>query len=132
MGISRVSLALGAAVMTIGAVTASAASLGGITAESVGADDTVIASCDDDGIGAAATTVYDAVSGTYQVNNVELSGVDAACDGLDYKVTLADGSFVSLGEETGTLTVVAGDATIPVSPNVSAEAYEHLAVVITG
>jgi hypothetical protein len=129
----RILLALAAGVTVTGAVAASAASLGGITSTSLGADDTVVASCDTDGIGAGYTTVYESTTTAYNTTAVNLTGVDAACDKLAYSVTLADITDASLNTTTGTLTVDAsGNATITLSKPVAAEAVEHLSAVISG
>lgn len=131
MNLKRVAFAVGAGLVAAGAIGASAASLGGITGQSLGADDAVVASCDTDGITTAYTTAYDAGTGAYNVTGVDLSGVNAACNGLDYALTLADGSNVSLDEATGVLSVTLGAASIAVTP-VAAEDVERLAIVISG
>ena len=46
---------------------ASAASLGGLSSAEVGANDTVVASCDTDGVSMTYTTAYDATASKYQV-----------------------------------------------------------------
>ncbi len=48
-----------------GILTASAASLGGLTSSSLGADQTIIASCDTNGIALTYTNVYVPASNTY-------------------------------------------------------------------
>jgi len=127
----RILLAIAAGVTVTGAVAASAASLGGVSSTSLGADDTVVASCDTDGIGAGYTTVYASGTTAYNTTAVNLTGVNAACNGLAYSVTLADGTGASLVTATGTLAVAAGVATIPVTA-VSAESVVHLSAVISG
>lgn len=131
MHAKRIALAVGAGLVAAGAIGASAASLGGISGASAGADDTVVASCDTDGITTAYTTAYNAGLGAYRVTGVNLTGVNAACDTLAYKLTLADNANASLTEATGTLTVTGGAASITVTP-VSAESVERLALVISG
>ena len=72
-------LALPAAVAAMGLATASAASLGGITSSSYGADVGVVSSCDTDGVTVAFTNSYDASLGRYQTTAVTVSGIAAAC-----------------------------------------------------
>ena len=128
----RILLALAAGVTVTGAVAASAASLGGITSTSLGADDTVVASCDTDGIGAGYTTAYASGTTAYNTTAVNLTGVAAACNGLAYSVTVADSSGASLNTTTGTLAVASGASTITLSTPVAAEAVVHLSAVISG
>jgi hypothetical protein len=112
-----------------GILTASAASLGGLTSSSLGADQTVIASCDTDGISLTYTNAYDATTNAYKVNGVTTSGVNAACTGKTFKLTLSDGT-VSLGEFTGSIT--GASQTVTVSPVVDAKSITKEALVITG
>jgi hypothetical protein len=112
-----------------GILTAAAASLGGLTSSSLGADQTVIASCDTDGISMSYTNTYDATTNAYKVNGVVTAGVNAACTGKTFKLTLSDGT-VSLGEFTGSIT--GASQTVPVSPVVDAKSITKAALVITG
>ena len=105
----RVILAGAAGILAVGAVSASAATLGGITGGSLGVDSAVVASCDNDGIIVAYTVQYSAAATTYNVDDVELSDVATACNGLTYSITLSGVGGTSLGEQTGTVTVVAGE-----------------------
>ncbi len=79
-------MALGLAVATV--VGASAASLGGVAADDLGADTGVVASCDTNGIDVEYRTTYHRRSGQYRVNRVILRNVSAECDGLAYKLAL--------------------------------------------
>lgn len=112
-----------------GILTASAASLGGLTSSSLGADQTVIASCDTDGISMSYTNTYDATTNAYKTNGVVTAGVNAACTGKTFKLTLSDGT-VSLGEFTGSIT--GASQTITVTPVVDAKTITKAALVITG
>ncbi|TVR25121.1 MAG: hypothetical protein EA389_09655 [Ilumatobacter sp.] len=85
-----------AGVAITGLVGAAAASLGGLNIESLGADDAIVAACDDDGIDVAFTTSHDGDS--FVVDSVDFSGVDDACDGLDYVAVLT--GFDEVAEET--------------------------------
>jgi hypothetical protein len=114
-----------------GILTASAASLGGLTSSSLGADQTVIASCDTDGINMAYTTAYDAPSNSYKTTAVTISNVNAACATKAYKLTMSDGT-VSLNETSGTVTLVSGSQTIALSAAVDSKSVAKTALVITG
>lgn len=125
----RILIAAGAGVAAVSAVTASAASLGGVTASSLGADSAIVASCDTDGIGVDYAVTYSA--GVYKVTDVKLSGVNAACNSLKYSVSLADGTNASLVNASGTLSVTAGAASLAVTP-VSANSVQLGSLVISG
>ena len=110
--------------------TASAASLGGLTSASLGADQTVIASCDTvGGVSMSFTNAYDATSNAYKVASVVTGSVDAACTGKAFKLTLSDGT-TSLGEYTGSIT--GASQSITVTPNVDAKSITKAALVISG
>ncbi len=129
MEIRRKSIVVLLGITIAGLVGASAASLGGIANESLGADAVVVASCDKDGITATYTTAYSTTLQAYEVTGVTLSGVAAACVGLDYEVTLDDGSVSGI-EAFG---VVPGGGTITATfAGADAELVENLAVVISG
>lgn len=89
-----------ASVIVFSLVYAAAASLG-LTVETLSADQEAIASCDTDGVTSDYTTVYSATAnggaGGYVVDVVTLSGIAGACNGFDFKVTLANSGGTSLG-----------------------------------
>lgn len=115
-----------------GVAYAAAASLGGITTPTVGSSDAVVASCDTDGVTVAYETAYDSSLGTngaYYVTAVDLSGVNAACNGLTADVTLSDGGSSA---QSGSLALVAspGTTSIPVSPHFDAGGIDGVHIVI--
>jgi hypothetical protein len=135
-------LALAAGTTAFAAVVGSAATLGGITSDDLGADTSVVASCDSDGVTVDYTTAYDATDGVYEVTGVELGGIAADCQGQDVNVTLggADGD-PSLEEVDDTIALA---VTTPGPPpvlgtsydltftGVDAESVQYVAVVISG
>jgi hypothetical protein len=114
-----------------GILTASAASLGGLTSSSLGADQTVIASCDTNGISMAYTNAYDAPSNSYKTTAVTISSVDPSCATKTYKLTMSDGT-ASLNETSGTVTLASGSQTITLSAAVDSKSVTKTALVITG
>lgn len=94
-------LALLAGVLVFSIVVGMAASLGGFTSDSLGADDSVVASCDTNGITSSYTNSYNA-SGTagFKVDDVSIGGIADTCDGKDMTVTLTGAAGVSLGSAT--------------------------------
>lgn len=85
-----------------GGVFASAATLGGVDSNNLGSSATVVASCDTDGVKLDYTTTYDAASGIYRVNAVNLDGINDTCKGQDIEVSLktADGRTATTTERT--------------------------------
>ncbi len=80
-----------------GTAMGSAASLGGITAQGLGADDTIIASCDTDGVTTAYTTAYNTTgSAGFKVATVTVGGLNNACDAKTIEVRLTGASNASL------------------------------------
>lgn len=123
--------AVAAGALAVGVVGASAASLGGITSDSLGADVGVVASCDTDGVQLKPfTNTYDAALGRYQTSGVTIAGIAAACSTKTLSVTLKDSAGASLG--SGTATVGGTTQAVTFSPTVNANAVVGAAVVISG
>ena len=93
----RVLLAMLAGLMVFAGVFALAASLGGITSDKVGADNTTVASCDTDGVSTSYATAWDATDKRYEVTSVTVSGVNDACDGQTLNVSLTDSTGAQIG-----------------------------------
>lgn len=122
--------ALAVAVAAVGLLVASAATLGGVAAGSLGADVSVVASCDTDGVGVDFTNGYDATTGVYRVTSATVSGIAAPCNGLSISVTVVDAADASIAEGSGT--VAGGSASLPLTATGSTDPAAAVAVVITG
>lgn len=121
-------LAIGIPAALAGIAVASAASLGGITGGTLGADTDVVASCNTDGVTVGYVSSYDATDGRYETTGVDVTAIDPSCDAKPIKVTLKDGAGVSLGEATG---VVATDAaSLTFATGIDSEAVEGIAIII--
>ncbi len=136
---SKLVLAAAAGVVATGAVAASAASLGTLNAESLGTSSTVVAACQDGGgeidIAWGEPTYAgnaNPANSTYNVATVDFSNVEAACDGLSYKVTLADDTGASIGEVDDTVSLTAGEFTATFAPAVDSKAVEQVTLTIYG
>jgi hypothetical protein len=125
----RAVLAVLVGVIAFGLAIASAASLGGINADQLGADETVVASCDTDGVDIAYATSYDVTAGAYVVDSVTVSAIAAACFGQDVSVTLTDG-IAAL--DNGTVVVPGTSATINLAGTPLASVVTGVAVLIAG
>ncbi|MBI5087593.1 MAG: hypothetical protein HZB15_01620 [Actinobacteria bacterium] len=135
------------ALIAAGLVSASAASLGGLTSETLGAESDVVAGCDPDGIDIAYVTDYNETTQDYEVIGVRLLGVADTCIGQLASVALDDASgdgapvlteesekLIALsdidGVDQGTDTDVTDDFLITITSPVNADAVENIALVI--
>jgi hypothetical protein len=121
-----------AGLTVFGAVFAMAASLGGITSGTVGADDAVVASCDTDGVTTDYASSWDATDERYEVTAVTVGGINNNCDGKTLSVSLTDESGAQIG--SGSVTVptdlLAFTATVTLSTAASAELTTGVHVAI--
>lgn len=134
---TRIIWATFASVAVFAAVSASAATLGGITTEDVGADNQAVASCDTNGITTDYETAYDATTAAYEVTNVTVGAIADPCNGLTMKVTLAGAANASLAEQSMTVSVDSGipdtsDVLNFAGDNVAAEDVTAIHVSIVG
>lgn len=113
-----------------GILTASAASLGGLTSSSLGADQTVVASCDTNGIQLTYTNSYVAATNSYSTTAVTLAGVDPTCATKSFRLSLSNGT-VSLGETTGTIQAGGGTQAVTLAAAVDAKSVTNAALVIS-
>ncbi len=127
VGVRRKLTAVILAVLVFSLIAASAASLGGISTDNLGAETDVVASCDSDGITVGFTTTFN--GGEFEVQTVDITGIAPACVGQDISVELFDASDVSLGSD-GPTTLAATSYSAAISA--SAEAVVGVAVVISG
>jgi len=129
--VKRILIAVVAGLAVFGGTFAFAASLGGVTTGTVGDSATVVASCDTDGVTAAfGAPTWDATNKRYGLTTLNITSINAACNGLGIKVTLQDGTGASLGEATAT--VAAGAASLTFASSVSAQSVAGIDVVIAG
>jgi hypothetical protein len=116
-----------------GVLTAAAASLGGLSSSSLGADQTVVASCDSDGMVLSYTNTYSATPGTYTVSAVVATGVASTCSAKNFNLTLSGTGGTSLGAYSGTVSLVGTTLTITTTSTVvAASSVVSAALVITG
>jgi hypothetical protein len=113
-----------------GILTASAASLGGLTSSSLGADQTVIASCDTNGIQLTYTNTYVPATNSYSTTAVTMAGVDPTCATKAFRLSLSNGT-ISLGETTGVVQAGGGTQPITLTAAVDAKSVTNAALVIS-
>lgn len=134
MRTKRALLAVLGGVLTFAVVVGMAASLGGITSTNLGADDTVVASCDTNGVTTAYTSVYNTTTTAgFKVDDVTVDGINDACDGDSMTITLTGASNASLGSVTQAVPVNAAFTNVVdfVGQNVLSEAVTGIHIVIT-
>ncbi|HEY7025605.1 MAG TPA: hypothetical protein VH371_11665 [Candidatus Limnocylindrales bacterium] len=122
---------LAAGALTFGTVYGFAASLN-LNTDSLGAARTVVAACQAGTLTATYTTTYSATAPGYTVGTVTVNGLASTCYSKAYKITLANGSDVSLGEATGTTPSSGTSFSATFSPAVSASSASAVSVVISG
>lgn len=124
-------LAVVFALATFSVISASAATLGGLSSTALGADQRVIASCDTDGINLAYTNVFNATTNAYQTTAVTMSGVNSACTGQSFQLSLSDAT-TSLGETSGSVALTAGTQIVTLVAPINAGLITRASLVITG
>ena len=118
-----------------GTALGSAASLGGITAQGLGAEDAIVASCDSDGVTTSYTTAYNATgSAGYKVASVTVGGLDNNCDGDTIEVRLTGAADASLETVSKTVESDAGSTstTLAFGSTTLAENVTGVHVVVSG
>lgn len=106
---------VGIALATAATLVVGAAASLSVTSPGLGANAVVVGDCDTDGVPVSSfEIVYDTADDRYEVADVTVKNLDAACSGATLAVTLTDVSNASLG--SGTTTVSATTATVTMSP----------------
>ena len=128
----RVLVSILAGLVVFAGVFAMAASLGGITSNKVGADNTVVASCDTDGVSTSYATGWDATDKRYEVTSVTVGGVNDACDGQTLSVSLTDSTGAQIGSGSVAIpTSAVTSHTVTMSTAPSAKLTEGVHVLIS-
>lgn len=112
-----------------------AASLGGLTSDSLGADDQTVGTCDSNGVSTSYTTDYSsAAPAGFKVVAVTVSGIANTCDGKTIEVALTGSGGTLIEEQTATVPTAAGTSvTLTFSDADSlAEAVTGVHVMISG
>jgi hypothetical protein len=109
----RTVLALLGGILAFALIAGAAASLGGITAGDLGADDAAVASCDTNGVTTSYTSAYSA-AGTagYKVGDVTVGAISDSCDGQAMTVTLTGAANAELGTVSQAVPVGAGTTNV--------------------
>jgi hypothetical protein len=128
--VNKKALAAFGGLAAFGILTASAASLGGLTSSSLGADQTVIASCDTNGIQMTYANSYVPATNSYSTTVVTLAGIDPTCATKSFKLSLSSGA-ASLGETTGTIQAGGGTQPVTLTAPVDAKSITAAALVIS-
>lgn len=115
-------------------VVASASTLGGVAPQSLGASESVVASCDSNGVNVDYVTSWNSTSNNYQLDGIEISGTDAACDGLDIDVAVSNTAGNVNGEVAGTVTANPGATTLTFAGGqvVDSEDIDRVSIQING
>lgn len=126
----KLALAAVAGVTVFGGSYGLAASLG-LTTDSLGAAQSVVAACQATSMNVVYTPAYSATLPGYNVTSVTVNGLAAGCYGKTYRLTLSGSGGASLGEVTGTAPTT-GTSIGPLSITASAASVTGVAVVFEG
>lgn len=127
---NKVFLAVGAGVVAVGAVTASAASLGPLTVNDLGTSTSVIVSCASSGVGIAwSAPTYTSSANAYGVAGGTLTAPNT-CANQNYKVTVADSGGVALSEATGSTGATPVSGVPVIFPSFSSAAAANVTITI--
>jgi hypothetical protein len=102
--VKRVAIAIAVGAVIFSGVYGLASSLG-VSSQSLGAGNAVVAGCQPTTLTSSFATAYDSALPGYKVGVVTVNGLDTTagkCASKAFKVSLVNGSNVSLGEVTGT------------------------------
>ena len=128
----RLVIAILAGLLVFAGVFAMAASLGGITSNKVGADNTAVASCDTNGVTTSYATGWDATDKRYEITSVTVGGVNDACDGETLSVSLTDSTGAQIGSGSVAIpTSAATSHTVTMSTAPSAQSTTGVHVLIS-
>jgi hypothetical protein len=128
--VKKLIIGLAAGATVFGGVYGLAASLG-LTSDSLGAGQSVVAACQATTMNATYTSAYSATVPGYTVTTVTLTGLTSTCYSKPYRVTLSGAAGASLAEVTGT--TPSTGATVPVTfSSVNAASITGVSVVISG
>jgi hypothetical protein len=127
----RIVIALVAGLAVFGSTFAFAAGLGSVSTGSLGAGAAIVAACDTDGVTLAyGSPVWNATAKRYEIASVNVTAINAACNGSAIKVTAKDSTGAQLAEASGT--VAAGAATLTFGSSAAANTITAADVVIAG
>ncbi|MFZ1854289.1 MAG: hypothetical protein WAU06_05175 [Candidatus Nanopelagicales bacterium] len=136
----KIGIAVAGGALVAGVFAASAASLGTLSATSLGTTANVVAACQTAGLGVnwgtstyTGTGTATSTSGsTFTVATMNLTGVAAPCSGLAYKVQLADAAGTPIVGGTGTGVAATGTTTVTLAGPVDTKKIEQVTVTIYG
>ena len=133
----KMAVAVLAGLALTGIIGASAASLGGIDGQSLGADAADVVSCDTNGVNVSYDTnfVPGSPNGLFDVDSVTVYDVAFDCDGLDFELVLLNDMNTPIGQADGQ--VALDDATdddfdVALTGTIDAELVTGIALTISG
>lgn len=124
-------LAIAAVALGVGAGTWAAAAALTVNSTTLGAGGDSVLSCDTVvGIDAAYTSTYNASSGEFEVDSVDLTNIDGDCAGTELTVVLSNGSTVL--DTLSVLSVSGTSVSLPTNVAVAAEDVTAIDVQLNG
>lgn len=138
MKINRKGFALLAGAASILVVGASAATLGTLTPQTLGATTTVVAACQNNGLGVSWGTPTYTTTPTYTVNSGTITGIAAGCittPAKQYRLDVSNGASASLANATGSFPTTGTPpltSAFTLSSPVDAQAVSQVTLVVYG
>jgi len=125
----KVLLAAVAGVTVFGGAYGLAASLG-LTTDTLGSAETVVAACQAGAMNVTYTPSYSSALPGYNVTAMTITGLQSGCYSKNYRVTVSGAASASLAEVTGTAPT--SGTTIALTVSASAASITGVAVVFEG
>ena len=117
-------VALLAAIFAVGALSASAATLGGISSRNVQSGDVLVATCDTDGVEINYDTQYESASDVFEVATVTVSGIADTCESNNIEIALVDDLGAEYTLSTPADVVPAGPGDVSVAFDTSLDSVD--------
>lgn len=128
----KIAIAIGAGGIAGGVLAASAASLGTLSVQNLGATNTIVQACTSSGIQLTSwgTPTYSVASsvGFFTMNQVTLSGI-GTCGGRPFALVIANSAGTSLASTTGNLANVSSTV-LTVAPSFNVESATQATLTI--
>lgn len=131
-------IAVAGGLATMGVVSASAATLGTLTPQTLGASTTVVAACQASGLGVSWGGVAYATTPIHTVSSGTITGIAAGCitnPAKSYRIDVSTGAAASLANATGSFPTTGTPpqtAAFTLSAAVSAAAITQVTLIVYG
>jgi hypothetical protein len=113
-------------------LSSASASLLPLASGPLGAGDSIVASCDVDGLTVSYTSSFDTTMADYRTTGVTVANISTACAGLVLKVTIKGSTGASLYQGSATVPAAPATSIAFAVPPMRSSTIAGWAVVVTG